>query len=93
MKKESIEEIRKFVEFQKAKEDGFIEWYDTPRIVYINLPYNCRGYVTVDADENYTVILNGRMSYNMNLETYMHELKHIYYNDFKEGNIGDIEKG
>ena len=25
MKKESIEEIRKFVEFQKAKENGFME--------------------------------------------------------------------
>ena len=39
------------------------------------------------------MILNARMSYDMNLETYMHELKHIYYNDFKEGNVGEIEKG
>ena len=31
------------------------------------------------------------MSYDMNLETYMHELKHIYYNDFEEGNVGNME--
>lgn len=59
----------------------------------MNLPYDCRGYVTTNADGDYTVVLNARMSYDMNVQTYVHELKHIYYDDFKDGNVGDIEKG
>ena len=91
MKKESTEEIRKFVELQKAKEN--MEWCDTLGIVYMNLPYDCRGYVTTNADGDYTVVLNARMSYDMNVQTYVHELKHIHYDDFRDGNVGDIEKG
>jgi hypothetical protein len=40
-----------------------------------------------------SVVLNARMSYDMNVQTYVHELKHIYYDDFRDGNVGDIEKG
>ena len=59
----------------------------------MNLPYDCRGYVTTNADGDYTVVLNARMSYDMNVQSYVHELKHIHYDDFRDGNVGDIEKG
>ena len=59
----------------------------------MNLPYDCRGYVTTNADGDCTVVLNARMSYDMNVQTYVHELKHIYFNDFQTGDVGVIEGG
>ena len=41
---------------------------------------------------DYVVTEKHTISYDMNLQTYVHELKHIYYDDFKDGNIGNIER-
>lgn len=64
---------------------------DNYRIAYQNLPYKIKGYVAYKADEDfYTIILNSRMSYQQNVNTFWHELTHIAFNDF-QGSI-DVNK-
>ncbi len=56
---------------------------DNYRILYQDLPYKIKGYVAYKPDEDfYTIILNSRMSYQQNIKTLIHELEHIYYDDF-----------
>lgn len=51
---------------------------DNYRVVYKNLPYGIRGLTLHStADDYFTIILNSRMSYNVNLKTFKHELIHI----------------
>ena len=55
---------------------------DNYRIIYQNLPCKIKGYVAYKADEDfYTIILNCRLSYQQNVKTFLHELKHITFND------------
>jgi len=50
---------------------------DNYRVVYKNLPYGIKGLTLHSTTDDYfTIILNSRMSYNMNLKTFRHELIH-----------------
>ncbi len=61
------------------------------RTVLIDLPCDCRGYV-VQTDDEPCIVLNSRMSYEMNVRSYKHEMRHIKNNDFYcEDNISVIE--
>ena len=51
--------------------------------IYLNLPYKIKGFCAYNSSEDfYTIVLNSRLSYAQNIETYIHELKHIRNNDF-----------
>lgn len=50
--------------------------------VYQNLPCKIKGYVAYKPDEDYyTIVLNSRLSYIQNLQTFEHELLHIQHGD------------
>ena len=56
------------------------------RVVYKNLPYGIKGLTLHSTTDDYfTIILNSRMSYNMNLKTFRHELIHVQDNRYEIG--------
>ena len=48
-----------------------------PRVVLHNMPTDVRGFLVADAEGEHTVLLNARLSWETNRETYLHELRHI----------------
>lgn len=57
----------------------------------IALPTTIRAYTVLDAEADYTICINSRISYEQQLMAYEHELKHINSNDFEKENIQQIE--
>ena len=45
-----------------------------------------------NADDSYTIFLNARLSQESRLKSYYHALKHILGNDFKKGDVQEIER-
>lgn len=61
------------------------------RVVMVDLPCSFKGFVKYDG-ENYVVVLNSRLNREQNMETYLHELKHIERGDLeKELNVQEVE--
>lgn len=58
----------------------------------MDLPWDVRSYVNQDSDGNYTIVLNSRMSYSMNLQSYIHESSHIEDDDFRDCSVGGLER-
>ena len=52
------------------------------RTILLDLPPSVKGFTTETEDEN-IIVLNSRLSYEQNKETYIHELKHISYQDLR----------
>lgn len=46
-----------------------------------NITCTIGGYV-VQTPDGYTIVLNSRCTHEKNMQTYMHELSHIYNDDF-----------
>lgn len=67
-----------------------IENYTT---IFLDLPYAIKGFLLYDAaDDYYTIVINSRMSYEKNKETFEHEIEHIKNGDFhKYRNVGMLE--
>ena len=62
------------------------------RTVLVDLPCDCRGCVVENADGDPLIILNSRMSHEMNVQSYEHELRHIMNNDLHcEESVSEIE--
>lgn len=62
-------------------------------IRYIDLPCHVRGYVKEDANCDYNIYINSRLSYDMQQVTIKHELNHIINNDFcSDMPISEIEQ-
>ena len=59
-------------------------------IYYVDMPYSISSNVVDNGDGSYTLYLNSRLSYEKNLEGYLHEMKHINNNDFNS--FEDIQK-
>lgn len=52
-------------------------------VIYLDFPsYRVRAFVSIDCDENYTIFVNARLSYEMQQEAIRHELAHIEQNHF-----------
>ena len=49
---------------------------------YANLPTTIPGFSIRTPDEYTTIILNARCGHNKNIESFMHEMKHISDDDF-----------
>lgn len=59
---------------------------------YADMPSTVRGFVRENPDDTYTVVLNSRLSKEMNAATYRHELQHIECGDPEcEESAGKIE--
>lgn len=65
---------------------------DYPRVVLHNMPTDVRGFLVADVEGGHTVVLNARLSWEMNRLTYLHELCHIRCGDFyADSDANDIE--
>lgn len=58
----------------------------------VDLPTTVRGFVTKSVDD-YTIVINARMSQETRVKTYRHELEHIARGDLDgSGDIDQIER-
>ena len=56
---------------------------DNYTTIFQNLPCKIKGFVVYNSKEDYyTIVLNSRLSYDQNIKTFIHELKHINNDDF-----------
>ena len=61
------------------------------KVILQDLPTTISGFVK-ETDDFYTIVLNSRMTYERNKETYKHEQRHIDNGDFdKECSVDQIE--
>lgn len=73
---------------QTENDSGGAKLYQSENIVvvYMNLPYSVNGFTLYNAAEGfYTIVLNSRLSYQEQIKTYEHELRHIKNGDFYSG--------
>lgn len=63
---------------------------DYINVVLEDLPCSIRGFV-LRQDDYYTIVLNSRMSHDMQFKSYLHELEHIVERDFRYSNVDEIE--
>lgn len=59
---------------------------DRIRTVYADIPHNIGGYTIKNADDDYTIVLNSHLSYDRNVESFIHELNHISNRDYDKNN-------
>lgn len=58
-----------------------------------DLPYFIRGQVLLDADGNYNIYINSRLSQEIQAKTLLHEMNHVHNQDFDNNeDIRAIEK-
>lgn len=63
-------------------DDIFIRFFDMPTTI--------RGYTVANQDGSYTVVLNSRISWEQQKETYAHEVGHIKRGDFERQCSADL---
>lgn len=59
------------------------------RVVYLSLPGTVKGFTVLDSEDFCTIVLNKNLSYEQNVKSYLHEMKHISVDDFY--NIEDVD--
>jgi len=61
--------------------------------IYVcELPWGVKALCRMNEDGTYTVLLNSRNTYEDNVRSYAHEIKHILNNDFDyDVNIESVE--
>ena len=52
--------------------------------ILVDLPCKIRAYTVANRDLTYTIVLNARLSHEMQLESYQHELDHIQRGDYEK---------
>lgn len=55
------------------------------------MPVGLRANVVENDDGSYTVLVNAKLSDEMQREKYQHELNHIVRKDFNNSNVNQIE--
>lgn len=60
-------------------------------VILMGLPCKIKAVTTRNEDGSYTIVMNSRLSYEQQRKSYLHELKHIYNNDFSKENVNIIE--
>lgn len=53
-------------------------------IYYIDMPCSVTSNIVENNDGSYTIYINSRLSYERQLEGYLHELRHLDNNHFEE---------
>lgn len=59
-------------------------------IYYIDMPYSVTSTIVECEDGSYTIYINNRLSYEKQLEGYLHEIRHLENNDLN--NCYDVQK-
>lgn len=59
-------------------------------IRYYDLPCSIRSFVVSNSDMTYTIVLNSKMAYEMQLLAYQHELNHINNGDYEKKCSADV---
>ncbi len=62
---------------------------NTINIQYYDLPCSIRSFVS-NSDMTYTIVLNSRMAYEIQLLAYQHELVHIENGDYEKKCSADV---
>ena len=66
---------------------------DEVHVVLLNLPTDMRGFLVADVEGGHTVVLNARLSWEMNRKTYIHGLRHIQGGDlYADEDADDLEE-
>lgn len=60
-------------------------------VYVLDLPESIRGRVVENEDSTYTIFINAKLSYEMQIHVYQHELKHIKNGDFEKTDVQQIE--
>lgn len=60
------------------------------RTILKDLPSGVHGFTLLDTEGDYTVFLNARQTWEMNMKTYKHEVQHIKGNDHQKTLSADI---
>lgn len=61
------------------------------KVHYMDMPNKIRAF-TAKKDDYYTICLNSKLSYEQNIKSLKHELRHIENGDFDESiNVDEIE--
>lgn len=58
--------------------------------IFVDMPVTISGY-TIRKGDDYTIVLNSKLSHEKHLETYAHELDHITNGDFEKFGADLIE--
>ncbi len=58
---------------------------------FMDLPCKVKSFVIPNEDDTYTIIVNSKLCVEQQKSAYVHELKHIFRNDFSKHNIQEIE--
>lgn len=66
-------------------------------VQFRDMPSRIRGFTRANPDMSYTIVLNSRLSYEMRMQTYYHEIQHIeggdlYRDDMTAGEIEEERK-
>jgi len=64
------------------------------REIFIHLkdmPHGIWGHCNPNPDGSYTILINAKLSNDMQKQVYLHELYHINNNDFEKNNVDTIE--
>lgn len=57
------------------------------KVILLDLPCAVHGFVVSDGFDFYTIVLNSRLSYEMQRQAYMHEVSHIENGDISRSRI------
>lgn len=59
----------------------------------IDLPHTVRGHTRKNKDGSYTILINARLSSEMQIATYDHEIAHINNGDYENCvDVNEVEK-
>ena len=57
----------------------------------LSLPCKIKAFSSKNEDGSYTIILNKRLSYEQNMDSFLHELTHIAKGDHDKQSVGEVE--
>lgn len=61
-------------------------------VQFLDMPGRTKAVCTQNDDYSYTIFLNSRLSYEQNLKSFKHEIKHIINEDHAKYDVDKIEK-
>ena len=64
---------------------------DDAYVYLVDLPNKVKGFSVPDANSDFTIYINKRLSFEEMRETYLHELRHIANGDFEKQDVHEIE--
>lgn len=60
-------------------------------VYFMNMDVHVPEHVVKNKDGTYTILLNARLTYEANMQSYKHAVSHILNGDFEKENVDKIE--